>query len=131
MAQVPSRKSMLGKQHSSSFRSAPEYGFGTAERAQLTHNLNAGQRHAASRVLAARDYALVLGMPGTGKTTLVAAMTRALVARGQRVLLTAYTHNAVDALLLKLLDERVGQAAQWARGTAAARLPAPVVPVRR
>ena len=35
MAGVPSRKSMLGKQHSSSFRSAPSYGFGTAERAQI------------------------------------------------------------------------------------------------
>jgi len=32
---APKRKSMLGKQHSSSFRSAPEYGFGTAERAQI------------------------------------------------------------------------------------------------
>jgi len=30
---------MLGKQHSSSFRSAPEYGFGTAERAQLNSKL--------------------------------------------------------------------------------------------
>jgi len=39
MAAVPKRKSMLGKQHSSSFRSAPEYGFGTAERDQLQNKL--------------------------------------------------------------------------------------------
>ena len=69
--------------------------------------LNGGQHEAVSRVLAAHDYALILGMPGTGKTTLIAAATRALVARGQRVLLSAYTHNAVDALLLKLVDEGV------------------------
>ena len=39
MAAVPSRKSMLGKQHSSAHRSAPDYGFGTAERAQLNAKL--------------------------------------------------------------------------------------------
>lgn len=36
---APHRKSMLGKQHSSSHRSAPDYGFGTAERAQLSSKL--------------------------------------------------------------------------------------------
>jgi len=39
MAAVPKRKSMLGKQHSSSFRTAPDYGFGTAERAQLNKSV--------------------------------------------------------------------------------------------
>ena len=39
MATTLNRKSMLGKQSSSSFRSAPEYGFGTAERAQLNSKL--------------------------------------------------------------------------------------------
>ena len=35
----PSRRSMLGKQASSSFRSSPEYGFGTAERTQLAEKV--------------------------------------------------------------------------------------------
>jgi DNA replication ATP-dependent helicase Dna2 len=55
--------------------------------------LNPEQEVAVQRVLAARDYALVLGMPGAGKTTTVVAMVRALVARGQRVLLTSYTNR--------------------------------------
>ena len=59
--------------------------------------LNDGQRTAVGRILSARDYTLVLGMPGTGKTTLVGAATRALVASGKRVLLCAYTHSALDA----------------------------------
>ena len=47
-----------------------------AERERLTR-LNDGQRAAVERVLSAEDYALVLGLPGTGKTTLVGAATRA------------------------------------------------------
>jgi len=35
------------------------------------------------------------GMPGTGKTTTIAHVVRALVAYGKSVLITAYTHTAV------------------------------------
>ena len=54
------------------------------------------------RVLSAEDYALVLGMPGTGKTTVVVALIKALVNLGKTVFLTSYTHSAVDNILLKL-----------------------------
>ena len=77
-----------------------------SESARLA-SLNQGQAESVARVLRCHDYALVLGMPGTGKTTLIAAAARALVALGQTVLLSAYTHSAVDSLLLKLLDEGV------------------------
>jgi DNA replication ATP-dependent helicase Dna2 len=70
-------------------------------RAQL---LNPNQRAAMELVLRAQDYALVLGMPGTGKTTMVAELIKELVRRGKSVLLTSYTHSAVDTILLKLLD---------------------------
>jgi DNA replication ATP-dependent helicase Dna2 len=56
----------------------------------------------------ARDYALVLGMPGTGKTTTVAHIIRALVSQGKSVLLTSYTHTAVDNILLKIRNENFG-----------------------
>ena len=69
--------------------------------------LNSCQRGAVSKIMSCEDYALVLGMPGTGKTTLIGSTTRALAAAGQSVLLCAYTHSAVDSLLLKLLDEGV------------------------
>ncbi|KAL5490161.1 DNA2 [Sanghuangporus weigelae] len=64
--------------------------------------LNEEQIRAVEHVLQARDYALILGMPGTGKTTTVAHMIRMMVEMGKTVLLTSYTHSAVDTILLKL-----------------------------
>ncbi|CCO32082.1 DNA replication ATP-dependent helicase Dna2 [Rhizoctonia solani AG-1 IB] len=66
--------------------------------------LNPNQRAAVELVLRAQDYALVLGMPGTGKTTMVVELIKELVRRGKSVLLTSYTHSAVDTILLKLLE---------------------------
>lgn len=54
------------------------------------------------QVLSAQDYVLILGMPGTGKTTTIACLVEVLVAQEKSVLLTSYTHSAVDNILLKL-----------------------------
>ncbi|KAJ5942325.1 hypothetical protein N7516_002493 [Penicillium verrucosum] len=70
-------------------------------------NLNVDQRQAIDKVMSAKDYALVLGMPGTGKTTTIAHIIRALVAQGKSVLLTSYTHTAVDNILLKIRDDSI------------------------
>jgi DNA replication ATP-dependent helicase Dna2 len=43
-------------------------------------------------------------MPGSGKTTTVAFIVRVLIAKGLKVLVTSYTHNAVDSLMSKVLD---------------------------
>jgi DNA replication ATP-dependent helicase Dna2 len=64
--------------------------------------MNSDQRNAIEKVFSAEDYALVLGMPGTGKTTTIAHIIRCLVAKGKTVLLTSYTHTAVDNILLKI-----------------------------
>ncbi|KAF6760438.1 AAA domain-containing protein [Ephemerocybe angulata] len=72
---------------------------------QHVKNLNLSQKEAVSKVLSAEDYALVLGMPGTGKTTVISALIKILVAQGKTVLLTSYTHSAVDTILRKLDDE--------------------------
>ena len=69
--------------------------------------LNVDQRRAVEKVLTAEDYALVLGMPGTGKTTTIAHIIRALVENGKSVLLTSYTHTAVDNILLKLKNNGI------------------------
>jgi DNA replication ATP-dependent helicase Dna2 len=66
--------------------------------------LNEDQRAAVTKVLSAKDYALILGMPGTGKTMTIAAIIRLLVSRKNTVLLASYTHSAVDNIILKLLD---------------------------
>ncbi|KAJ6585002.1 DNA replication factor Dna2-domain-containing protein [Mycena capillaripes] len=67
-------------------------------------HLNPNQQDAMEKVLAAQDYAMILGMPGTGKTTVIAAIIKVLVGMGKTVLLTSYTHSAVDTILLKLKD---------------------------
>ncbi|CAL1401678.1 unnamed protein product [Linum trigynum] len=65
-------------------------------------SLNSDQRRAILKMLAAKDYALVLGMPGTGKTSTVVHAVRAFLLRGASVLLTSYTNSAIDNLLIKL-----------------------------
>ncbi|KAK1052067.1 DNA replication endonuclease-helicase Dna2, partial [Friedmanniomyces endolithicus] len=42
-------------------------------------DMNEDQRAAVAKVLSAQDYALILGMPGTGKTTTIAHIIRALL----------------------------------------------------
>lgn len=71
-------------------------------------DINEDQREAIEKIMSAEDYALVLGMPGTGKTTTIAHIIRALVAKGKSVLLTSYTHTAVDNILLKLRHDNIG-----------------------
>jgi len=68
--------------------------------------LNAGQRECVRNVLLAQDYVLLLGLPGTGKTSTLSLIVRALIARGQTVMITSYTHSAVDNLLIKLLESK-------------------------
>ena len=69
--------------------------------------LNIDQQNAIEKVMSAKNYALVLGMPGTGKTTTIAHIIRALVLKGKSVLLTSYTHTAVDNILLKIKNDKI------------------------
>lgn len=69
---------------------------------------NSDQLQAVNKVLSAEDYCLILGMPGTGKTTLIAGLINHLVSQGQSVLLASYTHSAVDNILLKVKEYNVG-----------------------
>ena len=66
--------------------------------------MNEDQVAAVNKVLNAQDYALILGMPGTGKTTTIAHVLRALLAEDKSILLTSFTHTAVDNILLKIRD---------------------------
>lgn len=83
--------------------SDPEYKpFSQADKEMA--KLNEDQVEAVEKVLKTQDYALILGMPGTGKTTTIAEVIKALTARGKTVLLTSYTHSAVDNILMKIKD---------------------------
>ena len=91
--------------------------------------LNDEQRAAVKHVLAARDYAIVAGLPGAGKSATLAAIVRALVDLGKSVLITSHTHNAVDNILERLpgvgVDEylRVGGEEGKASAETATRTP--------
>lgn len=56
------------------------------------------------QAIAAQDYTIIQGLPGTGKTYTIAFVARLLTALGKRVLITSYTHAAVDNVLLKLME---------------------------
>uniref|UniRef100_A0A3B5LXY3 DNA replication ATP-dependent helicase/nuclease n=1 Tax=Xiphophorus couchianus TaxID=32473 RepID=A0A3B5LXY3_9TELE len=76
--------------------------------ANILKGLNKPQKQAMKKVLLSKDFTLIVGMPGTGKTTAICTLVRILHACGFSVLLTSYTHSAVDNILLKLKRFRVG-----------------------
>ncbi|HYI00651.1 IGHMBP2 family helicase [Hyalangium sp.] len=84
-----------------------------------TRPLNPEQTDAVARALAAEDFFLVHGPPGTGKSTVLAEIATQAVARGERLLCTAASNAAVDHLLELCLDKglrgiRVGHPARVA-----------------
>ena len=71
--------------------------------------LNEEQRTSVHKALSAKDYCLVRGMPGAGKTQTAAFLVRALIAGGSRVLVASHAHAAVDHLLEKVLESGVSR----------------------
>ena len=52
-----------------------------------------------------QDYLLIHGPPGTGKTSVIAEIVKRLCLQGQRVMLAAFTNQAVDNMLKRLDSE--------------------------
>jgi len=67
--------------------------------------LNERQHEAVERAMQMRDYLLIQGPPGTGKTSVIAEIVKNLAASGQRILLAAFTNQAVDNMLKRLDKE--------------------------
>lgn len=73
------------------------------------------QREAFYRSIETLDYLLILGMPGTGKTTTLSFIIRFLVLiMGKSILISSHTHAAIDHIALKLQERnlpflRIGQ----------------------
>ena len=66
---------------------------------------NRAQNEAVNLAVNAQDCALIHGPPGTGKTYTLARTVQALVERGERVLLSAFTNRAVDNAVEALLAQ--------------------------
>ncbi|XP_063541487.1 DNA replication ATP-dependent helicase/nuclease DNA2 [Cydia strobilella] len=85
---------------------------------KMMKSLNIQQQRAVFKAVAAKDYALLQGLPGTGKTQTISVLIQMLVALKQRVLVTAHTHSAVDTVLSRLPESlkvmRLGSAARVA-----------------
>lgn len=70
---------------------------------EFLDRLNPPQEDAVRFALSARDFAIIHGPPGTGKTTTLVEIIRQAVIRGQRVLACASSNTAVDNLLERLV----------------------------
>jgi hypothetical protein len=69
------------------------------------------QRRFVAKALSSPDFAFLEGPPGSGKTTAICELIQQLVLEGQRVLLCASTHVAIDNVLERLLaPESMGPA---------------------
>ena len=53
---------------------------------------------ALARITGVQDYTLLLGMPGTGKSSTIVQAVKALVAAGRSVLLMSYTNRCTSSL---------------------------------
>ncbi|XP_076652075.1 DNA replication helicase/nuclease 2 isoform X2 [Halictus rubicundus] len=75
--------------------------------ARIVQGLNENQQRAILKAMAANDYVLIKGMPGTGKTQTLVALIQLLHETGHSVLISAHTNSAVDNVLLRLLDKNI------------------------
>ena len=108
----PERKDVLFGRRAPAFRSSDDR---PADAPDAYIDNNDAQNEAVSLAVDAEDCALIHGPPGTGKTYTIARTIRALVAEGNRVLLSAFTNRAVDNALEALRDQGFGDGVASAR----------------
>ncbi|EJW76898.1 hypothetical protein WUBG_12191, partial [Wuchereria bancrofti] len=71
---------------------------------EIVRQLNIDQARAVVKSLMSDDYTIIEGFPGSGKTSTLAVLIRCLIHLGRTVLITSYTHSAIDNLLSKLIE---------------------------
>lgn len=64
--------------------------------------LNEEQQTAVLKCVLADNYHMVLGTPGSGKTTAIVVLLKILASLKRRVLLVSFTNSALDHVLMKL-----------------------------
>jgi hypothetical protein len=68
----------------------------------LQPRLNDRQRAAVAGAIATPNAFCIQGPPGTGKTTVICELVQQLISKGERILLAAPTHVAVDEVLRRI-----------------------------
>jgi superfamily I DNA and/or RNA helicase len=68
--------------------------------------LNPSQKDGVQKGAGTQDYTLVLGPPGTGKTTVILQWVNYFVSQGKRILVTSQNNKAVDNVLERLAREK-------------------------
>jgi DNA polymerase III delta prime subunit len=84
----------------------------------IDRKLNESQREAVAHSLSLSEdspFFLIHGPPGTGKTRTIAELTKQVVRRKGRVLITSYTNIAVDNVLEAILNTSSGMRDQMIR----------------
>lgn len=71
----------------------------------LESRMNRKQREAFENAISTDSYYMIQGPPGTGKTFVLAHIAKTLVNRGEKVLVTAFTHTAINNALKKISKE--------------------------
>lgn len=66
------------------------------------------QREFVSKAMATPDFAILDGPPGTGKTTTIIELIVQLVRQKKRILLTASTHAAINNVLERIDEQKLG-----------------------
>jgi hypothetical protein len=80
----------------------PERFYYETEDKENNRKLNEEQKNAIVGALSTPHAFFIQGPPGTGKTTVITEIIRNLAARGERILLVAPTHVAVDEVLSRI-----------------------------
>ena len=66
--------------------------------------LNSNQSKAIQNSLSSNKFHLIQGPPGTGKTHTIIRLVEQLYKKGNKILITAHTHIAIDNILERLVD---------------------------
>ncbi|MEL7662636.1 MAG: AAA domain-containing protein [Methanosarcina mazei] len=73
----------------------------------IDKKLNSSQKQAVLKALQTQDFQIILGPPGTGKTTIISELCKKFTARGERVLLTSWMNVAIDHALQAVLKDNI------------------------